>query len=89
MTGGDADRPGIPAQPKTVGDQLAAVGDLRCQGIRGGGGCESGRSYGTTGMYRLEGRALCQNCAVKALGIQVLSPAEKLRTMMRFLLGGS
>lgn len=45
----------------------AAAGDLRCQGFAGG--CESGGSFGTTGMYRVNRRRLCASCAVRALGI--------------------
>jgi hypothetical protein len=82
----DAERLPSLTRPNASGDQLAAAGDLWCQGLRGGGGCQSGGSWGTTGMYNVTGRVLCSDCAVKALGIQNESPGEKLETLMRFIL---
>jgi hypothetical protein len=66
----------------TDGFQPAAYGDLKCEV------CPSGGTYGTTGMYKVFGRTMCQDCAVKALGLDSESPAERLRVLMRHLLGG-
>ena len=48
------------------GIQIAAAGDLKCQGFSGG--CQSGGSYGATAMYGVSGRVLCTDCTVKILG---------------------
>lgn len=63
------------------GIDIAARGDLPCQG------CPSGGSYGTTGMYRVEGKILCHDCAVKAIGAENESAAEKTRALKPFLWG--
>jgi len=61
---GDAweDEPRVPAGNPDGGQwtsggpdvQVAAAGDLKCQGD-----CQSGGSYGTTGMFRMGGKILC------------------------------
>lgn len=63
--------------------QVAAAGDIPCQG------CPSGGSYGSTGMYLIGGKVLCNDCAVKMLGITNLNPAERVPILDRYLLGGS
>jgi hypothetical protein len=63
--------------------QVVAAGDIPCQG------CQSGGSYGSTGMYLINGKVLCNDCAVKALGIQNENAAEKVRTLHPFLLPGN
>lgn len=60
--------------------EIAARGDLPCQG------CPSSGSYGTTGMYRAEGKILCHDCAVKAIGAGDEPAAEKIRMLRPFLL---
>ena len=62
-------------QPTPDGGNIvpAAAGDLKCAG----GGCKSGGSFGTTGMYYMEGKNLCRSCAVKQLGMEN-SPADEL-----------
>jgi hypothetical protein len=60
---------------------IAAAGDLKCQGV-----CRSGGNYGTTGMFSVGGKTLCEACAVKKLGIENESPEERLYILMRYLL---
>lgn len=55
------------ARPYTSGNQLAAAGDLKCDGFSAG--CQSGGSYGTSAMYNIGGRNLCMSCAVKIKGL--------------------
>jgi hypothetical protein len=64
------------------GIEIAARGDLPCQG------CPSGGSYGTTGMYTIEGKILCFDCAVKATGTEGRPGAEKIETLKPYLLPG-
>jgi hypothetical protein len=61
---------------------LAAAGDLKCQT------CPRGGSHGTTGMYEIDGKVLCANCAVKELGAQDLPVDQKVRILTPSLLGG-
>ena len=65
------------------GPDLAAAGDLPCEGV-----CSEGGSYGTTAMYGVENRNLCRNCAVKRLGIEDEPEREKIRVLRPFLLPG-
>ena len=83
-TGDDSDaivtRPTDPAAPDGKHVVPVAAGDLKCVG----GSCASGGSWGTTGMYYIEGKTLCRSCAVKQLGMEN-SPADKLiRTLKQF-----
>jgi RHS repeat-associated protein len=66
--------------------QLAAAGDLQCQGFSSG--CQNGGSSGTTAMYGISGRNLCPDCAVKMLGIEDEPAAEKVIILRPFLLPG-
>src|SRR5205823_2767616 len=43
--------------------ELAATGDIPCQGYSGG--CQRGGDYGTAANYNTSGRFLCRQCAVK------------------------
>jgi hypothetical protein len=63
-----------------AGFEIAARGDLPCQG------CASGGSYGTTGMFRIEGKILCWDCAVKAAGVQNEPGPIKIETLQHYLL---
>lgn len=76
------------ADPKTLSTQIAAAGDLRCEGIRGGGGCSRGGGYGSTAMYGVEGQKLCAQCAVRAIGAAGLSHGEQMEMLRSFLLPG-
>ncbi len=51
---------------------VAAAGDLKCQGA-----CGQGGSYGTTGAYSVNGKPVCRNCAVKILKIENLPGAQQ------------
>jgi RHS repeat-associated protein len=59
-----------------------ASGDLSCKG----GSCQSGGSYGTTAMYCIGGRYVCQSCAVKTLGIGDLPGSQQIPILRPFLL---
>jgi len=72
-------------QPSIPDIQLAAAGGLRCDGFASG--CQSGGSYGASGMYNIEGHVLCMDCAIKFFGLQDESAREKARTLDRFLIG--
>lgn len=54
----------------------------RCDGINGG--CESGGSFGTTGMFKIRDMRLCWACAVKWLGIEEWPRREQLDTLKKF-----
>ena len=71
----------------TQGTELAAAGDLPCQGFSGG--CQSGGDWGTTAVYSVSGRGLCANCAVKSLGIQDMPAGEKAIILRPFILPGN
>ncbi|WP_043289336.1 RHS repeat-associated core domain-containing protein, partial [Paraburkholderia oxyphila] len=67
--------------------QVAAAGDLKCQGFSAG--CQNGGSYGSTGAYKVNGLILCTSCAVKMLGVENESPAEKAITLELYINKGS
>jgi hypothetical protein len=75
-------------EPRTLDTQIAAAGDLRCEGMRGGGGCSRGGSYGSTAMYEVEGRKICGPCAVRAIGATTLPHSEQMEMLRPFLLQG-
>ena len=58
---------------------VAAMLGPRCDGFSAG--CQFGGTFGTTGMYRIAGKNLCRDCAVKFLGIQGLSFEEQRETL--------
>ncbi|MDP2378498.1 hypothetical protein, partial [Reyranella sp.] len=60
-----------------------AAGDLKCVG----GSCKSGGSWGSTGMYGINGRPLCRSCAVKELGIANEPAAEQTLILAPRLIG--
>jgi hypothetical protein len=62
--------------------QVAAAGDLPCQGFAGG--CQSGGTYGTTAAYRISNQNLCRDCAVKKTGSQDVSGAEQNEILQPF-----
>jgi hypothetical protein len=83
-TGDDIDaivtRPTDPAAPDGKHVVPVAAGDLKCVG----GSCASGGSWGTTGMYYIEGKTLCRSCAVKQLGMENSPADELIRTLEPF-----
>jgi len=86
--GSDAPHGGPQSQssdtPSTAAIRLAAAGGLPCDGYSAG--CQSGGTYGTTAMYRMNNLNLCTNCAVKYLGIENETPREQLRVLDPFLI---
>lgn len=60
--------------------EVAAAGDQKCQT------CPSGGSYGATGMFRMEGKIRCWDCAIKAAGAQGLPGDEKIKILGPYLL---
>jgi hypothetical protein len=76
---------GAKADPSQNDDKIE-VAQLRCQGMRGGGGCSSGGNYGTTATHGVEGRKLCVSCAVKAIGAENLPSTEQTEMLRPFLL---
>lgn len=65
--------------------QIAAAGGLRCDGFPSG--CQNGGSYGTSGMYNIDGRILCIDCAIKFFCLQDEPQSERNRMLDRFLIG--
>jgi HK97 family phage portal protein len=89
------DEPRVPAgspgggQWTSGGDgdfQVAAAGDLKCDGFPSG--CQNGSSFGSTAMYRIFGRNLCRDCAVKSMGLEDESHSEQTRILRPRLIGG-
>lgn len=72
-------------QFNSPGIQVAASGGLSCDGFPSG--CQSGGSYGMSGMYYINGRVLCMDCAVKYFGLQDEPASERLRFLEPFLIG--
>jgi HK97 family phage portal protein len=62
--------------------QIAARGELKCQGY-----CQSGGSYGTAAMYRIQGLNVCRDCAVKMMGLEGLPGSEQTKELKRYLIG--
>jgi hypothetical protein len=67
------------------GFQIASAGDLKCQGFSGG--CQSGGTFGTAAMYRIFGRNVCRDCAVKMMGLENEPGAEQSKILERYLIG--
>lgn len=59
--------------------EIAANGDLRCEGI-----CSRGGSWGTTGAYNVDDTILCRNCAVKTLKIENLPGGQQNLILRRY-----
>lgn len=57
-------------------ERVRVAAGPKCDGFSGG--CQSGGTFGTTGMFKILGRNLCKDCAVKFFGIEDLSGAEQL-----------
>jgi hypothetical protein len=64
---------------------IRVAAGLQCDGFPSG--CQSGGSYGSSGMYNISGRVLCIDCAIKFFGFQDASQSERARTLDRFLIG--
>jgi hypothetical protein len=48
---------------------------VRCDGFSAG--CQNGGTYNYSGMYNIDGRMLCPDCALRYLGIQDVPLAER------------
>jgi len=83
---GYADAANESRKPDPSNIQVAAARGLPCDGFSGG--CQSGGSYGTNAMYRIRGRNLCRNCAVKMLGIEDEPSNEQILTLDPFSIQG-
>jgi hypothetical protein len=82
-TGDPAPKPGpTPAAQPTLPTQIAAGGP-RCDGYPAG--CHDGGSYGTSGLYSVKNRNLCESCAVRALRIQDLGSVEKTKILEPYI----
>ncbi len=64
---------------------VAAAGDLKCEELPYGG-CEVGGGYDSTAMYRIFGRNLCRDCAVKSMGLGDESHSEQTRVLRNSLI---
>jgi hypothetical protein len=67
---------------------IAAVGDLRCDGIPGGGGCANKGDRGSTAMYGFDAGKMCAKCAVRYIGAEDLPSSEQTEMLRPFLLPG-
>jgi hypothetical protein len=67
---------------------IAAVGDLRCDGIPGGGGCSNKGDRGSTAMYGFDAGKMCAKCAVRYIGAEDLPSSEQTEMLRPFLLPG-
>lgn len=63
--------------------EVAAAGDLKCEGV-----CREGGSWGTTAAYGIGNKKLCRNCAVKQIGVENLPGAEQNEILRPFELPG-
>jgi len=66
--------------------QLQLAGGFSCQGFPAG--CQTGGTYGTTGMYNVNGRRLCLDCAIKYFGLQGLPGGEQIKILEPHLIKG-
>jgi hypothetical protein len=64
---------------------VAASGGIPCDGFSAG--CQSGGSYGSGAMFRIRGRNLCWDCAVKFLGLENEPGAVQWEMLEPFLIG--
>ena len=64
---------------RDTGVDVAAAGDLRCEGI-----CRQGGSWGTTGAYNVDDTILCRNCAVKTLKIENMPGGQQNLILRRY-----
>jgi hypothetical protein len=58
---------------------------LKCVGWNG---CRNGGSFGYGGMYSVDGQILCESCAVKKTGGELLPSAEKTDLLRPYLMRG-
>ena len=84
LGGADSSTDGAKGKANQAGDTID-VAQLRCEGMRGGGGCSNRGSYGTTATHQVEGQKLCVSCAVKAIGAENLPSTEQPEMLAPYL----
>lgn len=65
--------------------ELVTPVQLKCAGWNG---CKNGGSFGYGGMYRVGRQILCESCAVKKTGGELLPSDEKTDLLRPYLIGG-
>jgi hypothetical protein len=75
--------PTPPAGPVPL-TQIAAAGP-RCDGFDAG--CHAGGTYGTNGLYSINGKNYCESCAVKVLRIEDLGSVQKTKALGKYIGG--
>ena len=63
-------------------DDVTRVAAARCDGFAAG--CRNGGTFGSSGQFTIDGKKLCWDCAIKYLGIQDLSPSQKVIILRLF-----
>ena len=81
----DSSTDGSADDANQANDLIHVAAGLRCDGFPSG--CQSGGSYGSSGMYNINGRVLCIDCAIKFFGLQGEPKSEIARTLDRFQIG--
>ena len=82
---GGADQKDLGVARNDLTGDTVNVAQLRCKGMRGGGGCSAGGNYGATATHIVEERNLCVSCAVKAIGAEGLPSTEQTEMLKPFL----
>jgi hypothetical protein len=73
---------GTPEGGQWVAEHVRVAAGALCDGFSGG--CQSGGTYGASGMISISGKKLCWDCAVKYLGIERLPRDQQLETLRLF-----
>ena len=60
-------------------DDSVQVAAVPCDGFSGG--CQSGGTFGSSGLIKIGDKRLCWDCAIKFLGIEKLPRDEQLKTI--------
>jgi hypothetical protein len=82
-TGDPAPEPGPTPTAQPTPPTRIAAGGPRCDGFPAG--CHDGGNYGTSGLYSVKNRNLCESCAVRALRIQDLGSVEKTKILEPYI----
>lgn len=69
------------ARQQALAERVRVAAGPKCDGFSGG--CQMGGTFGTTGMFKISGKNLCWDCAVKFYGIEDLSGIEQLDYLAR------
>jgi hypothetical protein len=81
------DEPRVPAGNPDGGQWTTDGSDVQvaseCQGS-----CQSGGSYGTTAMYRINGKNLCWDCAIKEMKLENQPSNVRGRILNRYIIDG-